>query len=248
MVETWLATALYCAVKLCHGKYRTEQSTMQPKDRSDEENFLFSVCAQIVLLLLQAGAHLNDTRLGAYLKSSHSDTLDDPILKMLSAAGADIGDPDCNTEENINLKALTGNFIRRYLKQNHPESNLYHTVTQLHEQLPQVLQSYLLLDMLPKGKKDLNDNVQEFFSKVSKNDIEGAKSSIKDGVDVDVTDEQDKTALMIVSEAGQVEFIEALRLWGARLNDQSPLGDTALILATENNRKDCVKKIIAIWS
>ena len=196
----------------------------------------------MVFLLLKAGAHLNKTSSGlntctAHLEPTHSVTPNVHILKMLSIAGADLGDKD--THENNSLKGLTRACIRRYLKQTHPESNLYRIVPKLG--LPFILQSYLLFDTLPTNHQDLNNDEQEFLLKVSEVDIKNASDLIKRGVDVNVQNDNGMTALMIASEAGHVELLVELLGVGADVNIQNSVGDTALILATMEGQPDSLE-------
>ena len=68
--------------------------------------------------------------------------------------------------------------------------------------------------------------------KVSERDIENALELIKRGVDVNVQNDNSMTALMIASEADNIELLEDLLGLGADVNIRNSVGDTALILAT----------------
>ena len=140
------------------------------------------------------------------------------------------------------MKGLTRACIRRHLKQTHPESNLYHIVSQLG--LPLIIQSSLLFDTIPKYYPDLNNDEREFLLKVSEGDIEKATELVKRGVDVNVQNDNGMTALMIASEAGHVEIIEELLEVGADVNIQNSVGDTALILATIKGQSDSLGALL----
>ena len=173
-------TALYVAVTRGHAVFKREESKKEFQDSPNGFHFRFSAHTNMVTLLLKAGAHLNETSSGlnsctAHLQPPHSVKPNVHILKMLSIAGADLGDKD--TDENNSLKGLIRACIRRYLKQTHPESNLYHIVPKLG--LPFILQSYLMVYTLPTNYQDLNNDEQEFLLKVSEGDIKNASDLIK---------------------------------------------------------------------
>ena len=239
-------TALYVAVTCGHAAYKREKSKKKLNDSPDIVDFQLSVHTNMVFLLLTAGAHLNKTSSGlkpctVHLQPPYSDTPNVHILKMLSIAGADVGYREMKAEE-IKLKSLTRFCVRRYLQQSHQESNLYHSVPKLG--LPFTLQSYLLFDTLPKYYQDLDNDEREFLLKVSEGDIENASELVKRGVDVNVQNENDMTALMIASETGHVEFLEELLRAGADVNIQNSVGDTALILATMKGQHKDVKELL----
>ena len=142
-------TAIYLAITHGHAGYRRERSK-KGSEKSHEVNFRFSAHTNIVFLLLKAGAHLNETSSGlkpstAHLQLPYSEAPNVHILKMLSAAGEDTDNQETDTAGNINLKNLTRVSIRKHLKESHPETNLYHTVTKL--SLPFIIQSYSAQEM-----------------------------------------------------------------------------------------------------
>ena len=239
--------ALYVAVTRGHAAYKRVKSKKKSEDSTNLEHFRNSPHTNMVFLLLKAGAHLNETGSGlnpctVHLQPPYSDSPNVHILKMLSAAGADIADEDMESEEIINLKSLTRSYLRKHLKQTHSESNLYHIVSKLG--LPFIIQSYLVLDTLPKYYQDLNNDESEFLLKVSERDIENALELVKRGVDVNVQNDNGMTALMIASEATNIKLLEELYWMGADVNIQNSVGDTALILATMKREIECMKELL----
>ena len=160
---------------------------------------------------------------------------------MLSTGGADIGIRD-EFSLNINLQDLTRDAIRKHLKAINPEENFYYTISQLG--LPDKLQAYLLLDVLPKGNKFLSNSEKEFLSKSSKGDADSVYKLIQAGVNVNVEDRDGMTALMMASENGHIDLSGELITAGANVNAQALRGNSGLICAASKGHNDCVKKLL----
>ena len=67
------------------------------------------------------------------------------------------------------------------------------------------------------------------MQKIREGDTENFQHLINSGVDVNIQDENDKTPLMMASQAGHTELVEELIKSGADVNFQNSSGDTALI-------------------
>ena len=175
------------------------------------------------------------------MQPGYSDNPNFHILRMLSVAGANVGETFCHTSES-SLKSLTRSRIRQQLKQIHPESNHYFTLSKLG--LPHQLQSYLLFDTPSKDNHGLNKNEKEFLLKASKGDGKDVLNLINAGLDVNIQDENGMTALMMACEVGCVPLVEWLIKAGAAVNIQNIFGNTALICATFKRQNECVRKLL----
>ena len=76
-------------------------------------------------------------------------------------------------------------------------------------------------------------------------DIEGVRSQLADGVDVNAQGYRDETALMAASECGHAAIVEELLHAGAAVNLRSKTGATALMLASMNGHADIVRSLLA---
>ena len=177
-----------------------------------------------------------------HLTSAESKNPNPTVLKLLYAGGS---------KENIKLFSVNLlqycalDCIREHLKQIHPERNLYFTVPQLG--LPQLLQSSLLFNAVQQSDlvPSTEEKAKEFLQKIKEGDTENALHLIQAGVDINVQDENDMTALMIASQDGQTDLVVQLIKSGADVNLQNSWGDTALIYAfqelTDKDRRARVK-------
>ena len=215
-------TPLYMAVNEGHTKY----------ERAQTEEGSISSYARIVLMLLQAGAALDHNTCTAHLMRKGKCNVG--ILKMLSAAGANIEETEAPTSDD-NLQDLVTECIRRHLKQMHPKRNLFLTILQLG--LPPRLQSHCLFYMLEKVETNLASEENELLLKASAGDVECTQNLIKAGVNVNIHDENGMTALMMASEAGHVKLIDKLIEKGADVNIQCVNGYTALIYAIRKQER-----------
>ena len=164
--------------------------------------------------------------------------MDVNILKMLSATGADIQDTGLATSKQT-LQDLLREFIRRHLREKHPERNLFIIVSQLN--LPHRLQNYLLFNALQYDEKIVKE---KFPFEIPDGDIHSITNLFLTGVDVNVQDENGMTILMKASEVGRIDLIEELIKNGADPNLKSVLGKTALMHAVGKNNPECVGKLI----
>ena len=229
-------TALYLAVVQGHLAFERQQGK--------EEN---EVSWLIVQLLLVAGAHLNKTKNGLNLNTLHleSEKLSKPdpqILKMLYAAGGDIFDDGGIIPSVKPLQDYARDIIRKILKENNVDENLYSTVLRL--ELPPKLKSYLLHHTLRNYNVILNTDEKNLLLKTIERDIENVEHLIALNVDLNVQDENGMTSLMIASQDGNLELVEQFIKGGADLNIQAMFGDTALIFATRKKQHECVKKLL----
>ena len=239
-------TALYLAVTLGHAEFKRAQPKKEVEESPSEVNVRFSAHTNVVFLLLKAGAEIKETSsclnpCTVHLQPGYSDNPNFHIVKMLSAAGANIEETGYLTSEH-SLKSLTRKCIRQQLKQIHPESNHYSTVLKL--SLPPQLQSYLLFDIPPKDNHCLNDDEKEFLLKALEGIDKNVLNLIQTGVDVNIQDENGMTALMMACEGGCVALVEQLINAGADVNIQNIFGNTALICATLKRQNECVKKLL----
>ena len=106
-------TALYVTVTRSHAAYKREKSNKESKDLPNAVHFRNSPYTNMVFLFLKAGAHLNETSSGldpstVHLQPPYSIAPNIHIIKMLSVAGANLGDNDMNLEEDSSLKVLQG--------------------------------------------------------------------------------------------------------------------------------------------
>ena len=74
-----------------------------------------------------------------------------------------------------------------------------------------------------------------------KNDIEGVKKLIADGVDINIQSKNGYTALIIASYHGYTEIVKILFEEGADINIQNNEGDTALTHAEKQGHVEIVK-------
>ena len=234
-------TALYLAVQRGH----LEAERPWPED---EQNFISSAHVANVYTLLKAGAHLNATSTGlspvtAHLNPTKLARPNSYILKILSVAGAEIIETKTLISYYVDcLQNLARDKIRKHVKQIHPETNLYFTISKLY--LPYLLQSFLLFYTLAQHNYILQEDEKEFLSNTAKGNVDSVSSLIEAGVDVNVQDENGITALMKASEGGHTELVEELIKAEADKNIQDLHGDTSLIHAVEAGKLDCVEKLV----
>ena len=165
------------------------------------------------------------------------------ILKMLLAAGAEVGGTDKFTPD-LGLQSIMRNYIREHLKKIHPRRNLYLSVKKL--QLPETIQSYLLFNTLPEKNKntDISEDVRKLFSHASQGNREMIHNLIRNGIDVNVKNENGMTPLMVAAQNGHLELCEMLIGSGADVNiSNSVTGDTSLIYSSETGHTTCVNKL-----
>ena len=160
-------------------------------------------------------------------------------------AGADLEGIKFFTPDN-NLQDSVRKHIRNYLKQIHPQRNLFDTIMQL--SVPYCIQSYLLYYTLQNMKKHLKSIEEKFLFEASQNNVDNVLNLIQAGVDVNVQDKIGRTALMIASHAGHSHLITELKMAGANMNIQNLCGDTSLISATKENNSKCVQQLIKFGS
>ena len=189
--------ALYLAVKHGHEESDSKPSKEGVVIAEKHMNTPLSVYTSIVYVLLAVGAHLNNTSTGLnpvtpHLKPKELASPNMYILKMLSAAGLDI---EKEVKSSSNLKTLqqsVRDYLRQYLKQIHPDTNLIFAV--LHLNLPCRIQSFLLFSATETDDSILDDIEEsllfktseadvgeEFHLRTSEKDIQGVLKLIEDG-------------------------------------------------------------------
>ena len=124
-------TALYIAVSHGHMEFQKFES----KESSLRGKMQDSIYTRIVYILLLAGALVNDTSsvfspLTAHVKLSKTIEPNFKILKILMSAGADLEGTKSFTPDR-SLQDLVRTPIRKYLRQIHPERNLFDNILQL---------------------------------------------------------------------------------------------------------------------
>ena len=73
---------------------------------------------------------------------------------------------------------------------------------------------------------------------------DNVKKILSQGANIDTTDHDDKTALMIAAENGYVQIISVLLKKGADVNRKTRDGMTALMLAVMNDNPDAPEKLL----
>ena len=131
-------------------------------------------------------------------------------------------------ETELTLHNVTRKRIRKHLIEIHKEKNLYCAVRSIG--LPLRMQSFLL-HYIHQNVAVTTEN--QLMVKTSEMDLEGVRTLIQAGVDVNTQDENGMTALMIAAKNGGTDLIEELVKAGADMNIQACFGDTALICAAK---------------
>jgi uncharacterized protein len=101
---------------------------------------------------------------------------------------------------------------------------------------------------IQKKNKGLSDDEVTFIEAARKGDNETVKRFLGAGMDdnlVDKRDDERSTVLMVAAMAGQTETTKLLISSGARVNDKTKLGRTALTWASWRGMTDTVKVLLA---
>ena len=147
------------AVRKGHEDFE-KQSHKEKRGELHFEDTTSSSYSMMVYALLKAGAHLTDTSSGlnpgtAHVEPTKLQNLNKEIIRMLVASGIDVSDIEVFSSRKV-FQNLARDCIRKYLKQIHPDKNLYLTVPQLG--LPISLQSELLYFTLQKNDQTLKND------------------------------------------------------------------------------------------
>lgn len=86
----------------------------------------------------------------------------------------------------------------------------------------------------------LTDQEQSFIDAAKNNDLQKLKDLIAQGVNIEVTDDDGKTALICAARWGQTEAAKLLLEAGANIEAKDENGNTALIFAREYNDMDII--------
>jgi len=84
----------------------------------------------------------------------------------------------------------------------------------------------------------------KLFQSIKKANIDELQEAIKSGANVDLSDPNGTTVLMMASAFGQTETVRKLLEGGAKPDLQDGNGNTALMTACKNNRLDVVKLLL----
>ncbi len=84
----------------------------------------------------------------------------------------------------------------------------------------------------------MTENERMFFDAVKSRNRNVCRQCINKGVDVNIKDSNDCTALMIAAGNNDVETVELLAKHGAVLDLKNDVGETALMIAVHSNAKD----------
>jgi ankyrin repeat protein len=87
----------------------------------------------------------------------------------------------------------------------------------------------------------INDDEDALVTAVLRSEYELMCSLVKDGANINVTDEYGTTAIMVASESGYDEIIKYLLDHGANINLKDNDGDTALDIAKYHDYKSTVE-------
>ncbi len=84
----------------------------------------------------------------------------------------------------------------------------------------------------------MNQNVLEL---VPKNDVQGMTKALENGVDVNITDNNKNSLLLIATRNGHTEMVKLLLKYGADVNQQSDNLDSAFLYAGASGQTELVK-------
>ena len=90
----------------------------------------------------------------------------------------------------------------------------------------------------------LEEPINEFKSAVWKGDIYSIRSLLSDGIDINETDSEGKTPLMIASAIAHTEMVKLLLAHGANINDKNHSGWTPLIYAVITDNLEIVELLV----
>ncbi len=90
----------------------------------------------------------------------------------------------------------------------------------------------------------LNANETNLFTYVENNDIQSVQTHIKNGENINLTNDSLYTPLMIAAKKGYLEIVKILVQAHANLDHQAKNGETALILAASHHNRDIVRYLI----
>jgi len=88
------------------------------------------------------------------------------------------------------------------------------------------------------------DPISTFLAAADSGDTAKVAGSIKQGIEINVTDEHGQTALMLAADQGHVDTVKLLLQHGASLDLQNKLGGTALMLASFNGHLEVVTELL----
>ena len=103
------------------------------------------------------------------------------------------------------------------------------------------------LENIPANQKIVikEENNQKLLKIVRMNDIEAVRLALNQVTNLNTTDQEGKTALMVAAKAGYIQLVRLLIVRGANVNQQSHIGSTPLLLASYEGHTNVVRTLIA---
>jgi uncharacterized protein len=102
------------------------------------------------------------------------------------------------------------------------------------------------LKRLPKSASLIPFRNSDLMIYIKEGNRDAVLKWIKSGIDLNETNSEGDTYVMLAAKFGQAQIMEDLVKNGANINVQSDHGDSALMLAADNNQTSSVKKLIEL--
>lgn len=202
---------------------------------------------EIVKLLLDKGADVNAANFKSWtplMSAANEGYL--ATVNLLLNNGADINAKSATNQTALDYVLPIDNHWRH---NGETESEYYERLEELKETKQLLLQHYAEKgadkELVKKIKDDAySKKLELFFNSIKNNDLEQLKTLIKNGIDVNVGDKDNDTALIKATWYGNVDIIKFLIESGANVNLSNNDGETPLMNAAENADINVVKILL----